>query len=226
MKGFIVTSTVLISAFGATVLNAQEGIPPLEQCEGIYSIQKRMCAVEHVYRCETEDGVKLRYDEWEQADSTKSIEVSTLSGDIIAAWDDDQTLIITGAKEIRDPMSVEALLKATSETYDYVYVMQFPGMDDPVDAEVSGSFENSGKTVTLDGIEFQTAKNSFNFAVMGMQATGFENVLIDPMTLAVIGGEAEFDMGDGGMSSSGAPAKVILPGQPGFLRNAAEFDCN
>ena len=221
----MLTFAAAVLALTATSAIAQDGVPPLNQCEGLYTVQKRQCAVEHVYRCNTDIGTVFRYDEWEQADETLSIEVTTQDGDFLTAWDEDGSFIITGRTEVRNAMSAGGLLKIGEDAFDMTVMAQMAGVDDPVEIVISGQSKLSDTDTVLDGVTFRQARNTFAMDVFGQRFEGFEMVLVDVVTGAVVGGEAQFAMGNGDLSTSGAPVNLIFPGEPGFLENEAQHDC-
>lgn len=209
---------------GSAVM-AQDGVPPVESCEPLYTVQKRQCAVEHVYRCETMDGPVLRYDEWEQADESLSIEVTTVDGDFLAAWNPDGSFLIPSQGDVRQTMSTSDLIETGTNEFDFNVKMQIAGMDEPLDVVINGRSILTGEPIEMEGVKFQPGRTDFQMNAMGQVFDGYEDVLIDMDTLAVVGGEAEFEMGGGDLSTSGAPADLIFQGEDGFLENDARFDC-
>ena len=89
-----------------------------KDCVGIYSIQKRSCVVENIYRCETPAGVLWRKEEFE-ADESMNLEVLTEDGQILYAADSVEGPFVSGLIENTDPLSVRDM-QPRSVKYDPV----------------------------------------------------------------------------------------------------------
>ena len=203
---------------------AQGYIPPLEQCEGLYSVQKRNCSVEHVYRCETERGTLIRKDRW-QPDRPRWVATSDPEGNTVSTWGAANGFQIEGILENSDPISSSRLRDTGTDQFDQVIALRNPMFKDPLPSRFVGKIVLNGAELELDGVKFLVADVAFTVQVNALTSTTRGTAYLDAEQLvAITGAYAREQLGQVS-ESGGALAQVIHPGEPGYLVDQGRFDC-
>ena len=191
-----------------------------KDCVGIYSIQKRSCVVENIYRCETPAGVLWRKEEFE-ADESMNLEVLTEDGQILYAADSVEGPFVSGLIENTDPLSVRDMLASGVDYYDHIVRLHLPIFVDPINAPLQGRLQNLNEQVEIDGIVFDRARMDIKIWVNAAEINGYEDWYIDRATGAFAYGETKIF----NKLYAQEPVQVIKPGEPGFMSERPLYDC-
>jgi len=216
--------TIAFTIIFASPVAAQIAGTAREDCNPLYSVQKRNCKVEHVYRCETGQGVIWRKENYEPGDPL-FVDILTDEGDLLEAWDETDGKVMQGIVENRDPVSLSELRGTGSDQFSQVLQMHFPMFVEPVIANVSGELIDMGETLEVDGVVFDHVRQTLSIQFNAMQMSGFEDWFVDRATGAIVFGMNRLESGAAGVTESGTPVQVIRPGEEGFLENRALYDC-
>ncbi|MCB1340947.1 MAG: hypothetical protein KDK24_07765 [Pseudooceanicola sp.] len=195
-----------------------------EHCEALYSVQKRLCAVQHVYRCQAQAAV-----EWLLVDvkKDKSLEMETIDaeGNLLSVWTEKLGKRFFGYVLRADPVSYSTALSSGRDDHNSTFLFKYPVFLDPIPTRSTGHMVRTGETVVLDGVTFERfeAHNTLKFLNVSIEIEG--DMFLDVATGAFIDGQKRADV-YGMMVEEGHPAQVIHPGEPGFLKNVAIYDCD
>ncbi len=227
-------STSIISRFGLLIVVGQclafsgpvvASSAYEDACTGIYSVQKRMCSVEHVYKCEAGGETLLRNESWDPVDGLMT-SIFSEDGNWIALDFHADYIQFVEILETTDPFSFAALFANGSDSYDYTIRAVIPDLFvDPVPIRFVGVTSDTGQSRTIEGIEFrvfeETVKMELNALTMGITATTFYDSENGTYTY----GASEMDVFGKTETVTGDVAQIIKPDEPGFLVNAALYDC-
>ena len=189
-------------------------------CVGIYSIQKRSCIVENIYRCDTPAGVLWRKEEFE-ADDPMNFEVLTEDGQILYVADTVEGPFLSGLIENGDPVSIQEMLTSGVDYYDQIIRLHLPIFTDPINAPLRGRLQNLNEQVEIDGIVFDRARLHINLSINAAEIPGYEDWYIDRATGAFAYGESKIL----NKLYEQEPVQVIKPGEPGFMSDRPLYDC-
>lgn len=200
---------------------AQTFVPP-EGCTVFVTVQSRGCKVSHHYICKAD----LAGDQW-RVDVGLDGPYFVSRIDSETRWMQSYDLISDVEQQLMpdaaDSASFSGLLRTGTDTYDFRQIDQTGRI-----TRVRGFDTLTGRKVTIDEITLEETSFEFSeFAADGSQlstARGKEYVHRDWRLF--FSGPSEWDSGEGFEPYDRSPARFDLPGDPGFLSNKPEFDCD
>lgn len=205
----------LIGGGATSALAGQYAVPA--QCQAYLTVQSRGCLVSHYYRCAGDaEGEQWRVDIGAEGPFFRSkIDAEAqwlISEDLIAGY----TLHLDPEKP--DPASLTALFANGEDRYDFSRSLnEFSVL------RVQGFDRLTGARVTIDGVELE--ETAFEYRETGPNggvisaARGHEYVHRDWRLFF----SGRYETEDGPVDRS--PARFDMPGDKGFLSDAAEYDC-
>lgn len=224
--GLALAATVAGLFCQATGLLAQP-VPGTERqaCVPLYSIQKRDCVVEHIYRCDTEAGLFWRSEEFVEEDQDVMTEIRDPEGNILWVESLEDGVMVSGILEMRNPVSISQALRTGSDLFDMTAAFQSPFFVDPIIAPYKGESVQNGEPITVDGLSFTPLRQNAEMQLNALTLTGYADLFVESEDGFFVYGEVLIDAGGSQMIQGGVPVQVIRPGEDGFLKNRGLYDC-
>ena len=140
MKGYLASVLVLLpfAAFG----DEAGQLVPRDQCQPLYTVQKRGCVAEHVLRCDTPEGTIYRSEFVEDGVLT-DVEFADADFEFLANCNSEGENFLLGLVDNRDPFSLSSLLSTGSDTVDQTALVD-PQFVAPREAEIVGISRMTG----------------------------------------------------------------------------------
>ncbi len=219
-------SAATILAIGVSAPAAGSMRLDAEQCTPIYSVQKSMCAVEHIHRCDIPDGTFFRHEEIEEGDAD-FVDIYTEDYDQVAAYEEDGPDFLIEITENRDPFSLSNLLATGEDLTDQTAETQLPIFVDALPGELRMAARLLGRTETISGIELERGVSVPTIKLVGtaFEASGRENLFIDRTAGVIIRGETTISIGGNSTVESGDPVQILKPGDAFFMLDIPLFGC-
>ncbi len=195
-----------------------------EGCEGIYTVEKTNCIVEHFFRCSGVDGQYVRHEMIDGRHNTEFVELADPEYNLIRSADlrgfTDSTLVSSVRR-----FSLSDLLANGRSSSVGVMSMRVLG------AEQQGPFrmeaEMSGETKVIDGVQLRigqaTGTVGLRPPVGNMTSKG--SLMIDAEDGVVLEGTWTVEFGGMRREVGGEPLAIVHPGESGFLSNIPKYDC-
>jgi hypothetical protein len=164
--------------------HAQGYVPDLGMCTPLYSVQMRGCEVQHLYRCNTPDGVLWRNDQWSQ-DEGRFIDVMHEDGETFAAYDvDEQEFVVRDLAEMRDPLSLKKVRQQGKDLVDADWLMHVPPFVEPVLTRISGEVRALDGTVALGDRTFWRTRATYSVEVNSAEFDAMQDHYVDTATVS------------------------------------------
>lgn len=193
-------------------------------CAPVMTIQKRGCVVETQYLCGKGDAATWRSENFEAA-GVDGVSVSTLAYDPIEFADgsgDGGIVFDAGRTFSSHPNKVIAEGVGQLEQGG-MFIMR--GLSRPV--TVQGTLKRLDPPLVLDGVTLQRIELSgtMQFPQPMKPLTLVANYHYDARTRVLFAGESKIELPWTKEKPLESPARIILPGQPGFQSEQPVFDC-
>lgn len=206
------------------VVLASDPLIPREACTPVYSVQKRNCQVEHLFRCKTGDGVIFRGERWAQDEPLK-VDERNVQGDTLREWVSGDGMSFDGFLKVFDPFDVPAAIASGQDSFHTVVSLRTKRFVEMLPVSFQGQVTHRGEILRLDGIRFhlfeiqgQIRTRPFAFQV---KIDGY----YDMDTGASIWGAGSIIEPGKEDQIGGEPIAVIRPDEPGFGENFGLYDC-
>lgn len=211
-------SVICFALLATPALADQLRLP--DGCTGLVSIQAKDCTVSHYYRCEGEpEGWTHRVDM-----SEDGLDFSSYTDDE-ARWVESVSAhdgLVDRLGNETDPASLSGLIASGRDDWDF-FVLSNNG----VKQRFIGHDALTGEDVVIDGVTLK--RTEFSMRVENSQgdflwsSEGREYVA--PQWNIFIGGIREVNGPNGTFTRDGSPARIIQPGQEGFLARDPIYGC-
>lgn len=192
-----------------------------EGCTGVYTIQARDCVVSHYYQCSGDAEGSVRRDDF----SEEGLIFRGLT-DAEGRWLESHHMsaqVVDSLGAERDPASISELLADGQDDFDFLTYssngarQRYSGHD----ALTGESFDFDGLTLLGTEYEMRVEDQMGNWL---WSSHGYE--FVDPKLRAFIGGDRVISVpGAEEEARDGRPARVIFPGDPGFLSDMPAYGC-
>lgn len=194
-----------------------------DQCQPLYTVQKRGCVAEHVMRCEVGGDLFYRSDTIQDGELT-DIEFSDADFEFVSSWNVDGMNFLLEMIDNRDPFSLSTLVVEGIDGVDQTVLVN-PAIVAPREADFVGSSALTGVVQSIDGSEVE------NIALVGsldLGTTVWEisgDMYLDQQTQTLFYGTAEFVIEGQTQVVPGDPVKILRKGDVGFMKDITIFDC-
>ena len=194
-----------------------------DQCEPLYTVQKRGCVSEHVLRCETPDGVIFRNDLIEDGE-LRDVEFSDAEFEYVDSWNADGQKFLLEMVENRDPFSLTNLIETQVDNIDQTALADLQIVA-PREVEIVATSAMTGDVQLIDGREIAEIAfiGTFDFSTMVWEVSG--TIYLDRLTRTLFDGPVDIDIGGFTRTLPGEPVRILTEGDPGFMRDITLFDC-
>ena len=194
-----------------------------DQCQPLYTVQKRGCVAEHVLRCQTPDGLIYRNESIEDGKLT-DVEFSDADFEYVDSWNANGEVFLLEMVENRDPFSLSALLESDVDSFDQTALVDLQVVA-PREADFVGSSALTGEVLRVDGSESESVAfvGTLDFSTMSWELSG--TMYLDHETETLFSGPVEITIDGYSETMPGEPARILREGDPGFMLNVTMFDC-
>lgn len=221
MKGCLASVLVLLpfAAFG----DEAGQLVTRDQCQPLYTVQKRGCVAEHVLRCETPDGTIYRSEFVEDGVLT-DVEFADADFEFLANWNSEGETFLLGLVDNRDPFSLSSLLATGSDTVDQTALVD-PQFVAPREAEIVGISRMTGdvRQVGESEVERIAFEGSLDLATTAWGIAG--DMFLDRATGTLFSGMSQITIEGMSQDVPGDPQRILREGDRGFMLNITLFDC-
>ncbi|MEQ9039853.1 MAG: hypothetical protein RIE24_16005 [Silicimonas sp.] len=196
---------------------------PRDQCQPLYTVQKRGCVAEHVLRCETPEGVIYRSEMIEDGALT-DVEFADADFEFVSSWNVEGMNFILEMIDNRDPFSLSTLLAEGVESVDQTALVDLQ-MVAPREADFVGSAAVTGEVLTVDGSQVDSIAvvGSLDLGTMVWEISGA--MFLDRATQTLFNGPSEVSIEGYVEEIPGDPVRIFRAGDPAFMKNITMFDC-
>lgn len=196
---------------------------PRDQCQPLYTVQKRGCVAEHVLRCETPEGVIYRSEMIEDGALT-DVEFADADFEFVSSWNVEGMNFILEMIDNRDPFSLSALLAEGVDSVDQTALVDLQ-MVAPREADFVGSAAVTGDVLTVDGSQVDSIAvvGSLDLGTMVWEISGA--MFLDRATQTLFNGPSEVSIEGYVEEIPGDPVRIFRAGDPAFMKNITMFDC-
>lgn len=196
---------------------------PRDQCQPLYTVQKRGCVAEHVLRCETPEGVIYRSEMIEDGALT-DVEFADADFEFVSSWNVEGMNFILEMIDNRDPFSLSALLAEGVDSVDQTALVDLQ-MVAPREADFVGSAAVTGEVLTVDGSQVDSIAvfGSLDLGTMVWEISGA--MFLDRATQTLFNGPSEVSIEGYVEEIPGDPVRIFRAGDPAFMKNITMFDC-
>ena len=196
---------------------------PREQCQPLYTVQKRGCVAEHVLRCETPEGVIYRSEMIEDGALT-DVEFADADFEFVSSWNIEGMNFILEMIDNRDPFSLSTLLAEGVDSVDQTALVDLQ-MVAPREADFVGSAAVTGDVLTVDGSQVDSIAvvGSLDLGTMVWEISGA--IFLDRTTQTLFNGPSEVSIEGYVEEIPGDPVRIFREGDPAFMKNITMFDC-
>lgn len=230
MRGLVV-ALILIGTTQGTAASpvddslAFAGFPPIpEYCAPLYTVQKRLCGAQHVYRCDSNgqrEWIFVRLD----AVGSLEMEHSDAEGNTIDIWQNTGKVFF-GYVENADALSISAARAEGSDTFDQTVLLLIPPFLDPLPTHTLGQITRTSETVVLDDVLFERFAFAVTARVNSIVVNASGDMMVDRSSGAMIEASLRTEAFGAVLMQQGALAQVIHPGESGFLGMSPAYDCD
>lgn len=207
-----------------TVFADESGqLVPRDQCQPLYTVQKRGCVAEHVLRCETPEGVIYRSEMIEDGALT-DVEFADADFEFVSSWNVEGMNFILEMIDNRDPFSLSTLLAEGVDSVDQTALVDLQ-MVAPREADFVGSAAVTGEVLTVDGSQVDSIAvvGSLDLGTMVWEISGA--MFLDRATQTLFNGPSEVSIEGYVEEIPGDPVRIFRAGDPAFMKNITMFDC-
>ncbi|MCB1340948.1 MAG: hypothetical protein KDK24_07770 [Pseudooceanicola sp.] len=201
------------------------GFPPIpEYCAPLYTVQKRLCEVQHVYRCDANgqtEWISVSLD----TDDSLLLERSDAEGNTIDVWQDTGKLFF-GYIENADAVSLSAARAEGSDTFDQTVLVMVPPFLDPLPTHMVGQFTRTSETLVLNDVTFERFALAVTMGVNSVVINFSGDMMVDRSSGAMVESSLRVEAFGAVFKQNGALAQVIHPGESGFLGMSPAYDCD
>lgn len=196
---------------------------PRDQCQPLYTVQKRGCVAEHVLRCETPEGVIYRSEMIEDGALT-DVEFADADFEFVSSWNVEGMNFILEMIDNRDPFSLSTLLAEGVDSVDQTALVDLQ-MVAPREADFVGSAAVTGEVLTVDGSQVDSIAvvGSLDLGTMVWEISGA--MFLDRATQTLFNGPSEVSIEGYVEEIPGDPVRIFRAGDPAFMKNITMFDC-
>ncbi len=196
------------------------------QCQPIYSVQKSQCVVEHIHRCDIDQGTFFRHIEIEPDDSD-FVDIYTEDYDLISAYEVDGSPIMLGITDNRDPFSLAELLQTGQDFQNQTVEMLLPVFSEGSPTELRAATRLLDQAERISGVDLTRAASVPSLEVTGtaFRAEGREEIFIDRAAGIVIRGETTIIFGGHTRVETGNPVQILKPGDRFFMADIPLYGC-
>ncbi|WP_413717820.1 hypothetical protein [Silicimonas sp. MF1-12-2] len=196
---------------------------PRDQCEPLYSVQKRGCVAEHVLRCQTPDGLIYRSEMIEDGELT-DVEFADADFEFVSSWNAEGMRFLLELTDNRDPFSLTNLLTDGVDQVDQTALVDLQ-MVAPREAEFTGSAAMTGNVQSIEGgdIESIAVVGALDLGTMVWEISG--EMYLDLATQTLFTGPSKLEIDGFAEEIPGEPVRILRAGDQGFMLNITMFDC-
>lgn len=193
------------------------------QCQPLYSVQKTGCVAEHVWRCDTPDGVFYRNEVVEDGALT-DVEFSDADFEFVSSWNAEGLIFLLEMVENRDPFSLSTLLSEGVDQVDQTALVDLQ-MVAPREADFRGSSAMTGEVLAIDGREVESVAvvGTLDLGTMVWDLSGV--MYLDRQTETLFDGPTVLTIDGFTEEMPGEPVRIFTEGDPGFMKDITLFDC-
>ena len=221
MKALIATCLALMPP--AAFADESGQLVPRDQCQPLYSVQKRGCVAEHVLRCETPGGLVYRHEIIEDGKLT-DIEFADADFEYLDSWNAEGERFLLEMVENRDPFSLNDLLSNQVDAVDQTVMVDMQIVA-PREVDFVGTAAMTGEVSRIDGNDIEEVAfiGTFDFATMVWEVSG--SMFLDRLTRTLFDGPVDITIDGFTETIPGDPVRILREGDPGFMLNITMFDC-